>query len=232
MSEYEKAVNILFDANGTVTAVTVMDGSGSVLYQTSNWDITADIITCLNAWRKQEHSIIIQGIKYSILQCTVERLVATNVMGQGHIVAANQKDKVVTLAYVSPDGGAGVAFMDVARCNDQIFTAVPELIAAAPIVPTPEVEQPIAVEPVAVKKPAVGLKPKISVPSSTWFTSSAETDMKNILWEIQEFYKFSEKGDFSVFLQNILTEGDQVKSWELLKILRTLKSFIERSRVI
>ena len=232
MSEYEKAVNKLFEANGTVTAVTVMDGSGSVLYQTSNWDITADIITCLNAWRKQEHSIIIQGIKYSILQCTVERLVATNVMGQGHVVASNQKDKVITLAYVSPDGGAGVAYMDVARCNDEIFTSVPELAVAAPVTPPPVVEEVQPVEPVAVQKPAAAIKPKISVPSSTWFTSSAETDMKNILWEIQEFYKFSEKGGFAEFLQDILTEGDQVKSWELLKILRTLKSFIERSKVI
>ncbi len=232
MSEFENAVDKLFDANATVTAVTVMDGSGSVLYQTSNWDITADIITCLNAWRKQEHSIIIQGIKYSILQCTVERLVATNVMGQGHIVAANQKDKVITLAYVSPDGGAGVAYMDVARCNDEIFTSVPELVALPVVTPSPEVQEATPVEPVLIQKPEVTVKPKIAVPSSTWFTISSETDMKNILWEIQEFYKFSEKGGFSDFLQDILTEGDQVKSWELLKILRTLKSFIERSKVM
>ncbi|NHI91886.1 MAG: hypothetical protein EAX96_05245 [Candidatus Lokiarchaeota archaeon] len=229
--DYEKVLNKLFDANKTVTAVTIMDGSGNVLYQTSNWDITADIISTLNAWRKQEHSIVIQGIKYSILQCTKERLVATNVMGQGHIVAANSKDQYITLAYVSPDGGAGVAFMDVARANDEIMTGAP--LIAAPAKPVIEEIPEEAPEPVEVEMPSPTIKPKpLAVPSSTWFTSSTETDMKSILWEIQEFYKFVDKGEFSSFLQDLLTEGDQVKAWELLKLIRSMKSFIERSRVL
>ncbi|MHA1785581.1 MAG: hypothetical protein ACTSX4_03695 [Candidatus Helarchaeota archaeon] len=230
MSYFEEAINKLFEVNKTITAVTVMDGSGNVLYQTSNWDITADIISTLNAWRKQEHSIIIQGIKYSILQCTKERLVATNVMGQGHIVSANAKDQYITLAYVTPDGGAGVAYMDVARVNDELYTrSLAAAPAAEPVEAEPLVSEPAAevVEPMPVTKQ----KPS-AVPSSTWFTSSSETDMKNIIWEVQAFYKYVEKGEFNQFLQEILTEGDQVKAWELLKIIRSLKSFIERSRVM
>ena len=233
--DYENVLNKLFEANKTVTAVTIMDGSGNVLYQTSNWDITSDIISTLNAWRKQEHSIIIQGIKYSILQCTKERLVATNVMGQGHIVAANNKDQYVTLAYVSPDGGAGVAYMDVARANDEIATGAPLIAAPFPVAAETEVVEVQEIEPepvVVAPKPAV-IKPKpLAVPSSTWFTSNQETDAKNIIWELQEFYKYVEKGEFNSFLQSILSEGDQVKAWELLKIIRSMKSFIERSRVL
>jgi len=243
--DYGAAVTRLMEANNTVTAVTICDGAGSVLYQTSNWDITSDIINLLNSWRQQQPSIVVQGIKYSTLQCTQERLVATNIMGQGHIVCANFKDQIITIAYVTPDGGAGVAYMDVARTNDSIGTGAVAsgdiYQPAAPVseqVPTqPQYEQTYEqpVETTQAYNPATTQQyeqsveqPTQPVPSSTWASSSQDTDMKNLLWELDEFTKFVTRGEFGQFLQNLMREGDQVKCWELLKIIRSLKSFMER----
>ncbi|MHA1144596.1 MAG: hypothetical protein ACTSRW_07660 [Candidatus Helarchaeota archaeon] len=237
-SEIEQEIRGLMDKNNSVTAVTITNGQGEVIFQTSNWDITSDIILLLNSWRQQAPSITVQGIKYSILQCTPERLVGTNVMGMGHIVATNNRDQQIMIAYVTPEGGAGVAYMDVARANDNVMsilskaapTPVPsqaEAPAPEPIpeptptpAPTPQIEEPISME--AAK----------SVPSSTWATAASQTDMKNLLWELGEFSKYVSRGDFESFLQNLLTEGDQVKIWELIKILRSLKNFIDRAHVI
>lgn len=239
--DYESAVRRLLAANNTVTAVTIVDGAGGVLYQTSNWDITSDIISILNSWRQQQPSIVVQGIKYSTLQCTQERLVATNIMGQGHIVCANFKDQYITIAYVTPDGGAGVAYMDVARANDSIGTgAAPAEVAipaTTPVAPQAEYaqqyeqtyEQPAETYETTQYEQPTYEQPTQPVPSSSWATTSQDTDMKNLLWELDEFAKFVTRGEFGQFLQNILREGDQVKCWELLKVIRSLKSFMERN---
>ncbi len=236
--DYGAAVNKLLESNNTVTAVTICDGTGAVIYQTNNWDITADVINLLNSWRQQTHSIVVQGIKYSTLQCTQERLVATNIMGQGHIVCANFKDQHITIAYVTPDGGAGVAYMDVARVNDSIGTgAAAAGVAYQPAAPVSEVapvqqyEQPYQQEEYAetyTPPPTQYEQPTQPVPSSSWATTSQDTDMKNLLWELDEFAKYVSRGEFDQFLQGVLREGDQVKCWELLKIIRSLKSFMER----
>ncbi|MHA1299849.1 MAG: hypothetical protein ACTSO9_10470 [Candidatus Helarchaeota archaeon] len=244
--DYAGAVARLMEANSTVTAVCICDGQGSVIYQTSNWDITSDIITLLNSWRQQQPSIVVQGIKYSTLQCTQERLVATNIMGQGHIVCANFKDQNITIAYVTPDGGAGVAYMDVARTNDSIGTGAAAAGAtyqpAAPMSQETPVQahieqtyqQPIeatqAYSPVTTEgyDQTAYQQPTQPVPSSSWSSSSQDTDMKNLLWELDEFTKFVTRGEFGQFLQNLMREGDQVKCWELLKIIRSLKAFMER----
>lgn len=245
--DYSTAITKLISSNDTITAVTIVNGAGNIIYQTSNWDITSDVISVLNAWRKQEPSIIVQGIKYSTLQCTQERLVATNIMGQGHIVCANFKDAVITIAYITPDGGAGIAYMDIARINDAMASGTTITEAKLPqVAPTPTIEtsRPQVQEPTYQQTPeipqshgttqqATEASYQVSaqpVPSSTWSTSSQDTDMKNLLWELDEFIKYVSKGEFGDFLKQIMREGDQVKCWEMLKIIRSLKSFMERYR--
>ncbi|HUX99623.1 MAG TPA: hypothetical protein VMV49_08725, partial [Candidatus Deferrimicrobium sp.] len=62
------------------------------------------------------------------------------------------------------------------------------------------------------------------VPKSTWASATPDADMKNIIWEVEEFRKYVERGDFAAFLRDLLTQGDQVKIWEVLKLIRHFKS--------
>lgn len=214
--------------NNTITAVTYTSMEGSVIYQTSNWDISPDVIGVLNSWRQQSPSVLVQGIKYSTLQCTPERLVSTNILGQGHIVASSEKNRIL-LAYVTPDGGAGIAYMDVARILSQIVSGAPATAPATVPTMAPAPQQTYEEPSVYAQSPVETYDQGVSeasrpVPKSTWASASPDTDMKNLIWEVEEFRKYVERGDFASFIRNLLTEGDQVKIWEILKLIRHFKS--------
>jgi hypothetical protein len=245
-------VRDLMATNPTIMALTYMNDNGNIIYQTSNWDISSDTISVLNAWRQQTPSVVVQGIKYSVLQCTPERLVSTNILGQGHIVASSERSRVL-LAYVTPDGGAGVAYMDVARVLSQIAgggtpgapgapaAPAPPTAQRAPAMPQPTYQQPQQMqEPQQMQQPqqyqeqptytqsaAPETGQRQSIPKSTWTSAAPDSDMKSIIWELEEFIRRVESGEFYKFLRNILTIGDQVKLWEALKLIRHFKSLME-----
>ena len=239
-------VRDLINTNPTIMALTYMNDNGNIIYQTSNWDISSDTISVLNAWRQQTSSVVVQGIKYSVLQCTPERLVSTNILGQGHIVASSERNRVL-IAYVTPDGGAGIAYMDVARVLSQIAgggapgaPAAPAAPAAptaqrAPVMPQPTYQQPSQMQqpqqyqaqPTYTQPAAPESAQRQAVPKSTWTSAAPDSDMKNIIWELEEFIRRVESGEFHKFLRNILTIGDQVKLWESLKLIRHFKSLME-----
>jgi len=226
-------VRDLMNLNPTIMAITYMNENGNIIYQTSNWDISPDTIGVLNSWRQQAPSIVVQGVKYSVLQCTPERLVSTNILGQGHIVAASERSRVL-LVYITPDGGAGPAYMDVARVLNQIIGGGTPSASAAPAKPsapvTPQTSyqppQPQA-SPAYTQAAASEPTARQAVPKSSWSSATPDIDMKNIIWEVEEFRKYVERGDFATFLRNLLTVGDQVKIWETLKLIRHLKSLIQ-----
>ncbi|MFX0136282.1 MAG: hypothetical protein ACFFDN_21760 [Candidatus Hodarchaeota archaeon] len=93
--------------NPSITAIAI-ESNGALIYQTPNWDLSADLSKVTGAWSSSQGggSITIQGIKYICLEVIPERLIATNVKGQGHIVGfkGNSGNRIIT--YVSPDGDA------------------------------------------------------------------------------------------------------------------------------
>ena len=115
MQDIDSILSGLWSANPYVSAITVIHNSNnSIIYQTSNWDITPDLGAVYSAWNGGNPSVQVQGIKYTTLQCTPERLVCSSLKGQGHIVAVNT-GKVSAVAYVLPDGDVGGSYTDIAR---------------------------------------------------------------------------------------------------------------------
>ncbi len=108
-------INELISANENITAVAVLTNDGRVIYQTENWDVRGDAPNLISAWREKAPAISVQGIKYSVLQTTEERLVATNVSGLGHIIMATIRYHGLLLTYVSPQGDTGGSYVDVSR---------------------------------------------------------------------------------------------------------------------
>ncbi|TFF95576.1 MAG: hypothetical protein EU544_02435, partial [Promethearchaeota archaeon] len=113
--DYETAVYNLMQAEPAVIAVAIIEGQSEIVYTTDNWDISADVGRVMSSWVGQNAQfVMISGVKYSMLQCTAERLVATSIRGEGHIVGAKDEERKV-LAYVEPDGNMNVAYMETAR---------------------------------------------------------------------------------------------------------------------
>ena len=127
MVDYETAVNNLMAAEPSVIAVAIVEEKSKFVYSTDNWDITGDIDRVITSWTGQNAQfIMINNVKYSILQMTGERMTATSIRGQGHIVAAKDEERKV-IAYVEPDGDMRTAYPETARCLASLSSKGPYL---------------------------------------------------------------------------------------------------------
>ncbi|MFX1337577.1 MAG: profilin family protein [Promethearchaeota archaeon] len=139
------AVYDLMQKDPHIIAAAVISGTNEIIYSTDNWDISADVGRVIASWVAQNAQfIMVSGVKYSMLQCEPERLVATSIRGEGSIVAAKD-DEHKLIAYLEPDGYAPGAAMDVQRIitsmssktpymgsNTQLGKTVPAAASATP----------------------------------------------------------------------------------------------------
>jgi hypothetical protein len=120
----------LMQTEPTIIAAVVLKGN-SVIYSTDNWDVSADIDRVVSSWSSMNAQfIMLSGVKYSLLQCTSERLVATSIRGEGHIVGAKDEEHKI-LAYVEPDGPMNAAYVETARALAAISLTSPYLEGAS-----------------------------------------------------------------------------------------------------
>lgn len=109
------AVYNLIQKDPSIIAAAVVQGRDNILYSTDNWDISADVAKVISSWSSMNAQfIMISGVKYSILQCTSERLVATSIRGEGHILGAKDEEHKL-IVYLEPDGEPMGATMDTHR---------------------------------------------------------------------------------------------------------------------
>jgi len=114
----EDVVKNLVATNNTIGAIAVLDSNGKIMFTTQNWQLDGSQV--IDSWRKKDPSVSIQNVKYSTLQATEERLIATNVTGKGHIVMSTMGDKGIVIAYVLPNGDPASSYADVWRAADMI----------------------------------------------------------------------------------------------------------------
>ena len=99
------AIYNLMQADPSIIAATVLRGR-DVVYTTDNWDISGDVGRFVSSWVGQNaQSVMVSGVKYSILQCEQERLVAISMKGEGSICAAKDDEHKI-ICYLEPDGDA------------------------------------------------------------------------------------------------------------------------------
>ncbi len=116
------AVFNLLQKDPSIIAAAVVQG-GNIIYSTDNWDISADVGKVVSSWNSMNaQSVIISGVKYSVLQCTTERLVATSIKGEGHIIGAKDQEHQL-IVYLEPDGEPMGATMDTSRAISEMNTS-------------------------------------------------------------------------------------------------------------
>ena len=94
-AEIEAIIDQLLNEEQNIFGVAIVNQSGSLVTQTSNWDISNDLrlinellTTKLELGQKGMSSIVIQAIKYMIVENTEERKIGTNITGKGHVIIA------------------------------------------------------------------------------------------------------------------------------------------------
>ena len=98
MSEIEKIIDGLLDEEQNIHGIAIVGSDGVLITQTENWDITGDLDKegginellnlKLELGERGMSSIVIQGIKYMIVENTEERKIGTNITGKGHFIIA------------------------------------------------------------------------------------------------------------------------------------------------
>jgi len=110
----------LIQKDPSIIAAAVVQGSNNILYTTDNWDISSEVSKVISSWNSlNAQFVILSGVKYSVLQCTSERLVATSIRGEGHIIGAKDEEHKI-LIYLEPDGEPMGATMDTARAVSEL----------------------------------------------------------------------------------------------------------------
>lgn len=126
--DYETAVSNLKQSEPEIKAVAIIEGDDKIVYSTENWDITTDVKKLVSIWDSMYgQAITISGKKYSILQFTPERLVATS-MQEGHIIGAKDDERKI-IVNVGPDGNILTAYMATARTLKLMSSKEPYLAA-------------------------------------------------------------------------------------------------------
>ena len=120
------AIYNLMQTDPSILAVAVLKGK-DIVYSTDNWDISGDVGRLVSSWVGQNaQSVMVSGVKYSVLQCEQERLVAISMKGEGSICAAKDNEHKV-ICYLEPDGDARGAVMDVQRALGSLSSNTPYL---------------------------------------------------------------------------------------------------------
>ncbi len=103
---------------GDIGATAVISLTGQVVYQSSNWNV--DPAHIINVYKNKEPTVIVQGVRYSVIDVNEDRLIATNVGGQGHIVGAVVGGKALLIGYVSPNGDARASYIQIDKIARQM----------------------------------------------------------------------------------------------------------------
>ncbi|MHA1985789.1 MAG: hypothetical protein ACW98D_04025 [Promethearchaeota archaeon] len=93
MSEIEGIIDELLDVEQNIFGVGIIGKDGSLISQTENWNLTNDLGLIneilnqkLELGEKGITSLLIQGIKYMVVENTEERKIGTNITGKGHLI--------------------------------------------------------------------------------------------------------------------------------------------------
>ena len=131
VEEIQPYIDELISVNDKILAVTIIrPTSNEIVYQTNNWDITADIANIMSAWSSNQPSINITGVKYSSISITPDRLIATNIGGQGHICISKSQVKdrsMIIVCYLTADGNAQAGYIDSSRAMNNMLLNIPHL---------------------------------------------------------------------------------------------------------
>lgn len=118
---FNEWLNWILNSGSGIIAIAIYDMKGTCVFATDNWQsAAAEGQNILNAWKSRARSVMIGGVKFSILQATNERLIATNVGGYGHIVATKIDNRGFVVGYVSPQGDFAGAYRDLTHFADGI----------------------------------------------------------------------------------------------------------------
>lgn len=102
---------VAFEANIKIAALAVVSNNGTLIYQTSNWDLNNQTGTILNVF-KGEKSFVLSDVKYSVVETTSEGIIGSSNSGMGHVIIVPfQGGLLVSYAMPQADPRKALSFL-------------------------------------------------------------------------------------------------------------------------
>ena len=102
---------VSLETNIKIAAVAVVSDSGTLVYQTENWDLTNQTSVISNVI-KGDSSFVLSNVKYAVVETTTEGIVGTNDSGMGHVIFAPfQGGVLVSYAMPQADPPKALSFL-------------------------------------------------------------------------------------------------------------------------
>ncbi|MGB5910166.1 MAG: hypothetical protein WBH31_03115 [Promethearchaeia archaeon] len=115
MDEIKKIVEELgisaLETNIKIAAVVVVSDSGTIVFQTDNWDLTNQTNSIVNVI-KGDLSFVLNDLQFSVVETTPEGIIGTNDSGMGHVIYAPfQGGVLVSYALPQADPSKVLSFL-------------------------------------------------------------------------------------------------------------------------
>jgi hypothetical protein len=89
---------VAFEANVKIASLALISHAGKILYQTKNWDLSAQTNVLLSVI-KGNKEFVLNGLQFSVIGKDISKIVATNKSGMGSIVILTFQGKSL-ISYV------------------------------------------------------------------------------------------------------------------------------------
>lgn len=118
MADVASIANNLMQSDPNITATALVGMNGGIIHQTQNWTVQGTDI--VSAFTNKTPSVVVQGIKYSTINATQDRMIATNIKGMGHLVVAAVGQKALFVCYITNQGSPQTAYIAADRAAREI----------------------------------------------------------------------------------------------------------------
>lgn len=118
MTDVGSISNNLMQSDPNITAIALVGMNGGIIYQTQNWTIQGPDI--ISAFSNKSPSVVVQGIKYSTINATEDRMIATNIKGMGHLVVTAVGQKALFVCYLTSQGSPQTAYIAADRAAREL----------------------------------------------------------------------------------------------------------------
>jgi len=124
---YNKVISKLFDTLPFLNDIAIIGINNDIIYSTNTWDLKSNIDRIINNWNLlKRDSILISGKEYSVRSITIDRLIASSIKGDGHIVGVKDNERII-ITLIEHDGIVPFTTMELMRILGKLSYKEPYL---------------------------------------------------------------------------------------------------------
>ena len=113
--DYKSLVWNLMQLVPEILTVAIVERQNEIAYSTDNWNISADIQNVCSSWDSMKAPfVVVSEVKYTMLQCEIDIMVATSLQEKGHIVGCKDRERRI-ITCITPEGDTKAAIIEISR---------------------------------------------------------------------------------------------------------------------